>query len=314
MENIGYDGLVGLDGISDQDKIVILYSEIFERKLPEIVGKYNIKAELEMKKVSTGYKDALDFKLLAYGLLLYQAGQKELIFVSRDKGYLSLKDAIIELGIPINIRIGFAPDLKIIPIIYDFENGICTRYEIQHENLLEYKDGVFKPINKIVYKKMDSAKYICTKKKEKEFVETSEMAYEDFIDKHGLVTEEMEKTYENIKAVNSETKITAEIVETFENQVQVSNKPIFTKSEKKQIVQQRWCSLMLEVSEWAEEHNKGTTVVNAINRMATRHIMSRQEFMQVMGSLFHEKVTVLNNSVGKIYDRHMQVGRKGKKK
>lgn len=336
MENIGYDGLTGLENIGADEKVVILYSEIFEKKLPEIVDKYKSKANIEMRKVSTGYKDALDFKLLAYGILLYKEGQKELVYVSRDKGYLSLKDAILELEIPINIRVGFAPDLLSIPIIYEFADGMCTRYELQHEKLMEYKNGEFIPIEYDIYKCIGKHKYISTKKKvPKVKEETAETAYESFIAEHGIVTEEMERAYiegiksestkgeeGDIKKIEDDTKkietaktvITEEKVAEIEEQLNVVSKPTFTKSEKKKIAQQRWFNLMLEVSNWAEEHDKGVTAANAIMRMGNRHVMNRQEYMQVMGSILHEKAVTLEKSIGIMYDKHMSFGRKGKKK
>lgn len=331
MENIGYDGLTGLESIGADEKVVILYSEIFEKKLPEIVDKYKAKASIEMRKVSTGYKDALDFKLLAYGLLLYKEGQKELVYVSRDKGYLSLKDAILELEIPINIRVGFAPDLLSVPIIYEFADGMCTRYELQHEKLMEHKNGEFIPIEHDVYKRIGKHKYISTKKKVPEVIEeTVESAYESFIAEHGIVTEEMEracskqnstesandndkeKEVKEVETVNA--AITEEKIEEIEEQLNVVSKPTFTKSEKKKIAQQRWFNLMLEVSNWAEEHDKGATATNAIIRMGSRHVMNRQEYMQVMGSILHEKAVTLEKSIGIMYDKHMSFGRKGKKK
>ena len=77
-ENVHADGLRGISALSEQDKVVIFYSEKAETMTFGLHRRLNeSKAEISFQKVPTGSKNALDFQLCTYlGYLICQDEQR----------------------------------------------------------------------------------------------------------------------------------------------------------------------------------------------------------------------------------------------
>ena len=73
-ENVNTGGLNGVSGLSEQDKVIVFYSDKAETMTFGLHRRLNeSKAEISFQKVPTGSKNALDFQLCTYlGYLICQ--------------------------------------------------------------------------------------------------------------------------------------------------------------------------------------------------------------------------------------------------
>ncbi len=83
-ENVHHEGLLGLEALSEDDTIVIFYSDKGET-IP-IYHLDNCKAKLNYRMVASGTRNALDFQLVGY--LFHEMKPEEVYYIiSRDTGY-----------------------------------------------------------------------------------------------------------------------------------------------------------------------------------------------------------------------------------
>ena len=90
-ENVSAKGLSGIEKLSDQDHVIIFYSEkantltfTVHRRMAQS------KAQIEYVNVLVGEKNSLDFQLVSYlGYLLARDEKAEYVIVSRDHGFAS---------------------------------------------------------------------------------------------------------------------------------------------------------------------------------------------------------------------------------
>lgn len=87
-ENVGLEGINGIERLSKDDKIVIIHFGPVYKSLKEKLSMCNAKIEYIKQKVHT--KNSLDFKIVSYAALLSERNHTERIaIVSRDKGFIS---------------------------------------------------------------------------------------------------------------------------------------------------------------------------------------------------------------------------------
>lgn len=87
-ENVGSNGLKGVENISSKDKIIIFYKENSTLTMSAHKKLECSKAEKEYICVKKNTKNALDFQLVAYlGLLCYKEPDKEYAIISNDGGF-----------------------------------------------------------------------------------------------------------------------------------------------------------------------------------------------------------------------------------
>ncbi|MBR3570001.1 MAG: hypothetical protein IKN96_04240 [Oscillibacter sp.] len=95
-ENVHANGLNGISGLSEEDKVIIFYSEKAETITFGMHRRLNeSKAEISFQKVPTGGKNALDFQLCTYlGYLICQNAQHLAAYyiVSGDQDYSVISD------------------------------------------------------------------------------------------------------------------------------------------------------------------------------------------------------------------------------
>lgn len=88
-ENVSKDGLNGVTKLTEDDRVIIFYSERADRMTFGLHRRLNeTKAVIEYKKVDVGGRNALDFQLATYlGFLMAKNPQEEYCVVSNDRGY-----------------------------------------------------------------------------------------------------------------------------------------------------------------------------------------------------------------------------------
>ena len=90
-ENVNASGLKGVSGLSEEDTVVIFYSEKAETLTFGLHRRLNeSKATISFQRVQTGVKNALDFQLCTYlGYLVGQNAQSPAVYyiVSADQDY-----------------------------------------------------------------------------------------------------------------------------------------------------------------------------------------------------------------------------------
>lgn len=121
FENVKSDGLKGIDDLTKEDTVVIFYSDNADKISFDIhQSLVKSKAEIKLKKVNVGQKNALDFQLAAY--LGYAAAKNEknnYYIVSNDNGYCVL--------------CGFWTNISV-KTISSIQDGICTAPPDSEEN------------------------------------------------------------------------------------------------------------------------------------------------------------------------------------
>lgn len=93
-ENVQSVGLDGLDELTDQDKVTILYSTHADSMKIDIVKQLqNTKAQISFVEADTGTTNALDFQLITL-LFIELNAEDEFLIVSKDTGF----DAAIKMA------------------------------------------------------------------------------------------------------------------------------------------------------------------------------------------------------------------------
>lgn len=88
-ENVNKDGLNGVSKLTEQDRVIIFYSERADRMTFGLHRRLNeTKAVIEYKKVDVGGHNALDFQLATYlGFLIASDSTEQYCVVSNDRGF-----------------------------------------------------------------------------------------------------------------------------------------------------------------------------------------------------------------------------------
>ena len=88
-ENVSKDGLNGVTRLTENDRVIIFYSERADRMTFGLHRRLNAtKATIEYKKVEVGGHNALDFQLATYlGFLIAENSKEEYCVVSNDRGF-----------------------------------------------------------------------------------------------------------------------------------------------------------------------------------------------------------------------------------
>ena len=91
-ENIKQDALKGIERLSEEDKVIVFYSEYAQTMtIPMHLQINNSRAEFSFKEVQVGHKNDLDFQLATeLGCLVGSGIGDEYYIVSYDKGYQSV--------------------------------------------------------------------------------------------------------------------------------------------------------------------------------------------------------------------------------
>lgn len=94
FENVKSKGLTGIEQLSEDDKVIIFYSENSDTISFEMHRKVmSAKADIEYLKVRVGGKNALDFQLSTLlGYLLAKEQYTHIMIISGDKGFDKLHD------------------------------------------------------------------------------------------------------------------------------------------------------------------------------------------------------------------------------
>ena len=91
-ENIKQDALKGIERLSEEDKVIVFYSEYAQTMtIPMHLQINNSRADFSFKEVQVGHKNDLDFQLATeLGCLVGSGIGDEYYIVSYDKGYQSV--------------------------------------------------------------------------------------------------------------------------------------------------------------------------------------------------------------------------------
>ena len=109
-ENVNVAGFDGVSKLTEEDSVIIFYSENAETLTFGLHRRINeSKADFKFQKVSVKEKNALDFQLCAYlGFLVRDtmtndANENYYYVVSNDKGYSVLPDYLKKFGITVHL-------------------------------------------------------------------------------------------------------------------------------------------------------------------------------------------------------------------
>ncbi|MCI8669817.1 MAG: hypothetical protein HFI34_09920 [Lachnospiraceae bacterium] len=149
FENVRSEGLKGVEELTSEDKVVIFYSKNADAitfDVHTLLSKSS--AEIETYRILRGGHNSLDFQLSTYlGYLVMENSFKEIVIISRDKGFLCVTNFWEEnrdkcnCDIKLCRSIGAAFDN--IELDNDFEDGLAGRF-IER---LSGKDGVILSVN-----------------------------------------------------------------------------------------------------------------------------------------------------------------------
>ncbi|MDE6780350.1 MAG: hypothetical protein K2J40_02680 [Ruminococcus sp.] len=115
-ENVHQTGLNGIENLTENDIVVIFYTENAETLTFSLYEKLvQCKAEIQLCKVQCGGKNALDFQLATFlGYILGNNSDTECHIISNDKGYEYVisfwKEKDIEIKLSSNITEALRPE------------------------------------------------------------------------------------------------------------------------------------------------------------------------------------------------------------
>ncbi len=163
-ENVGYNGLKGINNLSDKDKVYIFYSKnanTLTFDVHEMIMQSS--AQIFYYKVSVGKKNALDVQLATYLGYLIAKDPKELYYiVSKDDGF----DYIKNFWKQKNIEVKKIVNLSMLEAEIEQEEQIkklmellaASREEAQAVSEIIEKYKTKQAINNALVKRYDSTK------------------------------------------------------------------------------------------------------------------------------------------------------------
>ncbi len=149
FENVRSEGLKGVEELTSEDKVVIFYSKNADAitfDVHTLLSKSS--AEIETYRILRGGHNSLDFQLSTYlGYLVMENSFKEIVIISRDKGFLCVTNFWDENRDKCNCDIKLCKSIRAafdnIELDSDFEDGLAGRF-IER---LSGKDGVILSVN-----------------------------------------------------------------------------------------------------------------------------------------------------------------------
>lgn len=113
-ENVGSDGLNGINTLDDNNSVYIFYSRNADKITFDIHMQLNeTKASVTYHKVEAGHKNALDFQMSSYmGYVIHQDTGAEYFIVSKDNGFNALLSFWEKFNVKLSVirNISASPD------------------------------------------------------------------------------------------------------------------------------------------------------------------------------------------------------------
>lgn len=129
FENVHLSGLAGIETLSSEDTVVILFPYALKSALIKFMSECTTDATIQFYCISVGYKDALDMKLILKAMLMYKTGNSKIAFISKDHIFTGIKDALREFNYlgKLTLAVGSACD-KLFRY-YCFDYGTLSIFE-----------------------------------------------------------------------------------------------------------------------------------------------------------------------------------------
>lgn len=149
FENVRSEGLKGVEELSSEDKVVIFYSQNANSitfDVHTLLRKSS--AEIETYHILRGGHNSLDFQLSTYlGYLVMENSYREIVIISKDKGFLCVTNFWEENSDKCNCKIKLCKSIRAafadVQLANDIEDGLTGNF-IERVN---GKDGVILSVN-----------------------------------------------------------------------------------------------------------------------------------------------------------------------
>ncbi len=149
FENVRSEGLKGVEQLTSEDKVVIFYSKNADAitfDVHTLLSKSS--AEIETYRILRGGHNSLDFQLSTYlGYLVMENSYKEIVIISRDKGFLCVTNFWEENRDKCNCDIKLCKSIGAAFDNIELENDIDDGLTGKFIERLSGKDGVILSIN-----------------------------------------------------------------------------------------------------------------------------------------------------------------------
>lgn len=149
FENVRSEGLKGVEQLSSEDKVVIFYSKNADAitfDVHTLLSKSS--AEIETYRILRGGHNSLDFQLSTYlGYLVMENSYKEIVIISRDKGFLCVTNFWEENKDKCNCAIKLCKSIRAAFDNVELENDFDEEFAGHFIERLSGKDGVIFSIN-----------------------------------------------------------------------------------------------------------------------------------------------------------------------
>ncbi len=131
-ENVGKDGLSGIDALSKNDTVCIFYSEKADTMSFGLHEKINeSRAKILFQKADNGTKNSLDFQLATFlGYLVCENRNREYYIVTRDHGY----NALCSYWKKRNVKVAVVPELSAAEELPDTDELADRIYEVINDS------------------------------------------------------------------------------------------------------------------------------------------------------------------------------------
>lgn len=149
FENVRSEGLKGVEELTSEDKVVIFYSQNANSitfDVHDLLRKSS--AEIETYRILRGGRNSLDFQLSTYlGYLVMENSYREIVIISKDKGFLCVKNFWEENSEKCNCEIKLCKSIRAafadVQLANDIDDGLTGNF-IER---LNGKDGVILSVN-----------------------------------------------------------------------------------------------------------------------------------------------------------------------
>lgn len=149
FENVRSEGLKGVEELTSDDKVVIFYSQNANSITFDVHALLRkSSAEIETYRILRGGHNSLDFQLSTYlGYLVMENSYREIVIISKDKGFLCVKNFWEENNDKCNCKIKLCKSIRAafadVQLANDIEDGLTGNF-IER---LNGKDGVILSVN-----------------------------------------------------------------------------------------------------------------------------------------------------------------------
>lgn len=149
FENVRSEGLKGVEQLTSEDKVVIFYSKNADAitfDVHTLLSKSS--AEIETYRILRGGHNSLDFQLATYlGYLVMENSYKEIVIISRDKGFLCVTNFWEENKDMCNCAIKLCKSIRAAFDNIEVENEFDDEFTGHFIERINGKDGVIFSIN-----------------------------------------------------------------------------------------------------------------------------------------------------------------------